>query len=94
MLKQALAIQLQQSSFLTLFPDSRVQHVLQLMTHRPDERVTAQIGRVTLPTAGNQGADHSRFDSSSWQPLRGHARSHQRAEWRDVGPPSGKGGRR
>ncbi len=45
MLKQALAIQLQQSSFLTLFSNSRVQQTLQLMTRPPDERVTAQIGR-------------------------------------------------
>ena len=52
MLKQALAIQLQQSSFLTLFPDSRVQHTLQLMTRPPDERVTAQIGREICQRQG------------------------------------------
>ena len=52
MLKQALAIQLQQSSFLTLFPDSRVQQTLQLMTRPPDERVTAQIGREICQRQG------------------------------------------
>ncbi len=52
MLKQALAIQLQQSSFLTLFPDSRVQQTLQLMARPPDERVTAQIGREICQRQG------------------------------------------
>jgi serine/threonine protein kinase/Flp pilus assembly protein TadD len=44
-LKQGLAVQLQQSPFLNLFPDARVRHALQLMNKPPDERVTREVGR-------------------------------------------------
>ena len=43
LLKQALAIQLQQSPFLNLFPESRVRQTLGLMGRPPNERVTAEI---------------------------------------------------
>ena len=43
LLKQALAIQLQQSPFLNLFPEPRVQQTLRLMGRPPNERVTAAI---------------------------------------------------
>src|SRR5207249_4900497 len=39
-LKQGLAVQLQQSPFLNLFPDTRVKPVLRQMNKPPDERVT------------------------------------------------------
>ena len=42
-LKQALAIQLQQSPFLNLFPEPQVRQTLGLMGRSPNERVTAQI---------------------------------------------------
>jgi serine/threonine protein kinase len=42
-LKQALAIQLQQSPFLNLFPEPQVRQTLALMGRPPNERVTAQI---------------------------------------------------
>ena len=44
-LKQGLAIQLQQSPFLNLFPEARVRQTLRLMKRSPDERVTARIAR-------------------------------------------------
>jgi len=44
-LKQALAVQLQQSPFLSIFPDNRVHATLQLMGHSPDERVTGATAR-------------------------------------------------
>ena len=44
-LKQALAVQLQQSPFLYIFPDNRVREALQLMGHSPDERVTGATAR-------------------------------------------------
>ncbi|MEK6325767.1 MAG: serine/threonine-protein kinase [Acidobacteriota bacterium] len=44
-LKQGLAVQLQQSPFLNLFPDARVQQALGLMNKLPDERVTREVGR-------------------------------------------------
>jgi DNA-binding winged helix-turn-helix (wHTH) protein/tetratricopeptide (TPR) repeat protein len=45
MLKQGLAIQLQQTPFLNLFPEARVRHELTLMRRSPNERVTAEIAR-------------------------------------------------
>ncbi len=44
-LKQALAVQLQQSPFLYIFPDKGVRDALQLMGHSPDERVTGAVAR-------------------------------------------------
>jgi eukaryotic-like serine/threonine-protein kinase len=45
MLKQGLAIQLQQSPFLNLFPEAQMRHELKLMRRPPGERVTAEIAR-------------------------------------------------
>jgi Protein kinase domain len=45
MLKQGLAIQLQQSPFLNLFPEAQIRHELKLMKRQPSERVTAEIAR-------------------------------------------------
>jgi tetratricopeptide (TPR) repeat protein len=44
-LKQALAVQLQQSPFLYIFPDKRVRETLQLMGRSPDEHVTGAVAR-------------------------------------------------
>jgi serine/threonine protein kinase/tetratricopeptide (TPR) repeat protein len=44
-LKQALAVQLQQSPFLYIFPDKRVRETLQLMGRSTDERVTGAVAR-------------------------------------------------
>jgi eukaryotic-like serine/threonine-protein kinase len=44
-LKQALAVQLQQSPFLYIFPDKRVRETLQYMGRSPDERVTGGVAR-------------------------------------------------
>src|SRR4029077_20900698 len=44
-LKQALAVQLQQSPFLYIFPDKRVRETLQYMGRSPDERVTGTMAR-------------------------------------------------
>jgi tetratricopeptide (TPR) repeat protein len=45
MLKQGLAIQLQQSPFLNLFPEAQMRHELKLMKRSPSEHVTAEIAR-------------------------------------------------
>ena len=44
-LKQALAVQLQQSPFLYIFSDKRVRETLLLMGRSPDERVTGVVAR-------------------------------------------------
>lgn len=44
-LKQALAVQLGQSPFLNILPESRIQRALQLMGRSPQERITKDIAR-------------------------------------------------
>src|SRR5262249_15982176 len=44
-LRQGLAIQLQQSPFLSLFPETQMRHTLRLMGQSPDQRVTAEVAR-------------------------------------------------
>ena len=44
-LKQALAIQLEQSPFLNVLPDQKVTATLKLMNQRPDQRLTQEIAR-------------------------------------------------
>jgi len=44
-LRQGLAAQLEQSPFLSLFPDTRVRQTLRLMGRSPDERVTPETAR-------------------------------------------------
>jgi predicted Zn-dependent protease len=51
-LKQGLAVQLGQSPFLNLFPDTRVRQTLRMMGHSPDDRVTAEIGREICQRQG------------------------------------------
>jgi serine/threonine protein kinase/predicted Zn-dependent protease len=51
-LKQGLAVQLSQSPFLNLFPDTRVQQTLRLMGRSADERITKEIGREICQRQG------------------------------------------
>jgi eukaryotic-like serine/threonine-protein kinase len=44
-LKQALAVQLEQSPYLNLVPESRIREGLKFMGRNPDERLTADLGR-------------------------------------------------
>jgi eukaryotic-like serine/threonine-protein kinase len=44
-LKQALAVQLQQSPYLNIFPESRIQKALRFMGRSADERVTRDVAR-------------------------------------------------
>jgi tetratricopeptide (TPR) repeat protein len=51
-LRQGLAVQLQQSPFLAIFPDQRVRETLRLMSRSPDERVTREIGQEICQRQG------------------------------------------
>src|SRR2546426_4033993 len=51
-LKQGLAVQLEQSPFWNLFPDTRVRDTLKLMNRSPDERVTTEVGREICQRQG------------------------------------------
>jgi serine/threonine protein kinase/tetratricopeptide (TPR) repeat protein len=44
-LKMALAVSLEQSPYLDIFADTRVQRTLQLMGYAPNEKVTRELGR-------------------------------------------------
>jgi eukaryotic-like serine/threonine-protein kinase len=44
-LKQALAVQLEQSPYLNLLPESKIQEALKFMGRPADERVTSEVGR-------------------------------------------------
>jgi serine/threonine protein kinase/tetratricopeptide (TPR) repeat protein len=51
-LKQALAIQLQQSPFLYITPEERIRKALQFMGRSPDERLTSQLAREICQREG------------------------------------------
>jgi serine/threonine protein kinase/predicted Zn-dependent protease len=51
-LRQGLAVQLQQSPFLDIFPDQRIRATLQLMSLSPDERVTRNRAREICQRQG------------------------------------------
>jgi eukaryotic-like serine/threonine-protein kinase len=51
-LKQALAVQLEQSPFLNVFPDSRTRDTLRYMSKSPDERVTPDLARQICAREG------------------------------------------
>jgi eukaryotic-like serine/threonine-protein kinase len=44
-LKQALAVQLEQSPYLNLLSESKIQSALKFMGHKPDERITKDLAR-------------------------------------------------
>jgi serine/threonine protein kinase/tetratricopeptide (TPR) repeat protein len=44
-LKQALAVKLEESPYLNIFPDDRIRYTLRLMGRSPDERVSSAIAR-------------------------------------------------
>ncbi len=51
-LKQALAVQLEQSPFLNIFPDTRVRQTLKYMGRSPDERVAPAVAREVCQREG------------------------------------------
>ena len=51
-LKQALAVQLAQSPYLNILPDSRLQRALRFMGRSPDERITKDIAREICQREG------------------------------------------
>jgi eukaryotic-like serine/threonine-protein kinase len=51
-LKQALVVQLQQSPFLSLFPDQQVRETMQLMERSPNEHVTGPVAQEICQRQG------------------------------------------
>lgn len=52
MLKQALAVHLEQSPFLSFFPEERIRETLRYMGREPDERVTGELAREICQRQG------------------------------------------
>ncbi|MGA7514209.1 MAG: serine/threonine-protein kinase, partial [Candidatus Sulfotelmatobacter sp.] len=50
--RQALAVQLEQSPYLNIFPQERVRDTLRYMGHSPDERVTPDLARQVCQREG------------------------------------------
>ncbi|MBL8203438.1 MAG: protein kinase [Blastocatellia bacterium] len=55
-LKQALAVQLEQTPFLNFFPEERVRETLKLMNRAPDERLTREVAREICVRQGLKAA--------------------------------------
>jgi eukaryotic-like serine/threonine-protein kinase len=51
-LKQALAVELEQSPYLNILPESRIQRALRFMGRSPDERVTNEVAREICQREG------------------------------------------
>ncbi len=51
-LKKALAVDLEQSPYLNVFPEQKVRQTLQFMGRTPDERITGDVGREICQRAG------------------------------------------
>jgi eukaryotic-like serine/threonine-protein kinase len=51
-LKKALAVDLEQSPYLNVFPEQKVRQTLQFMGRAPEERITAEVGREICQRAG------------------------------------------
>jgi DNA-binding winged helix-turn-helix (wHTH) protein/tetratricopeptide (TPR) repeat protein len=52
-LREGLAIELEQSPFLSLISDQRIRHMLQLMGHSADTRITPEIARGVCERTGS-----------------------------------------
>jgi tetratricopeptide (TPR) repeat protein len=51
-LKKALAVDLEQSPYLNVFPEQKVRQTLQFMGRAPDERITGEVGREICQRTG------------------------------------------
>ena len=51
-LKKALAVDLEQSPYLNVFPEQKVRQTLQFMGRSPDERITSDVGREVCQRNG------------------------------------------
>ena len=91
-LKQALAVQLEQSPFLNIFPDERVQETLKLDESFARRARDARRGAGNLRAAGSE-SHASRLDCAARQPLRHRARSRQCSHQRSAGSRAGGSGK-
>ena len=68
-LRQGLAVQLEQSPFLSLISDERIQQMLKLMGKPADARLTPEIAQGNLRTNCKRRRSR-RLDCKPWEPVR------------------------
>ena len=90
-LKVALAVALEQSPFLKVFPDDRARETLRLMQRSPDERITP-VDRARDRAARTAEGAARRLDRQPRAQLRARARSGQRRDRRRDGARAGGSG--
>jgi eukaryotic-like serine/threonine-protein kinase len=88
-LKQALSSQLEQSPFLNIVPESKIQQALQYMGRPPTQRINGEIGREICQ---RQNVKAMMTGSIAGQPLHRSAQSSQRPERRHPGQRTGRSG--
>ena len=89
-LKQALAIQLEQSPFLNVVPDDRVRQALSYMGRSPDDRITSAVGREICEREEIKAMLTGSI-AGSGQPLRHHHRRRELPNRQLAGPGAGRG---
>jgi eukaryotic-like serine/threonine-protein kinase len=66
-LKKALAVDLGQSPYLNVFPEQKIRQTLQFMGRKPDDRVTADVGREICLRDGIKAMLNGSIDSVGGQ---------------------------
>ena len=89
-LKVALAVALEQSPFLKVFPDDRMRETLRLMERRPMREITRAVAREIAQREQLKALLAGSIASARAQ-LRARARSHQRRDRRRHGARAGRG---
>ena len=90
-LRQGLAVQLQQSPFLSLVSDERIRRTLPLMNQPADARLTPDIARVVCVRTGSAAVLRG-IDCGAWQSVRPRAARHQLRDRRHPRRRAGAGG--
>jgi len=82
-LKQALAVDLEQSPFLNILSDRKVGETLRLMGRTPTDRVTQDVARELCLRTGSRQCWQVRFPA--WEPVCTRARCGGLQHWRQPG---------
>jgi eukaryotic-like serine/threonine-protein kinase len=66
-LKKALAVDLEQSPYLNVFPEQKIRQTLQFMGRKPDDRITGDVGREICQREGIKAILNGSIDSVGGQ---------------------------
>ena len=90
-LRQGLAVQLQQSPFLSLVSDERIRRTLPLMNQPADARLTPDVARVVCVRTGSAAVLRG-IDCGAWQSVRPRPARHELRDRRHPRRRAGAGG--